>query len=129
MKREALLRFARLAVRTARPRMPDDPRQFAPQRFTHPSCRPRQVAFPQQAYGQPWKAETVISVVQRRFSEAITARRSWHQVKQALRRGIGSNRHRAVPLGLLGRRLVHRVFQGLSARFSTEQEAVRTTPP
>jgi hypothetical protein len=65
-----------------------------------PSRRPRQLAFPRQASGQRWTIETLISVVTRRFGGAVTARRSWQQVKQTVRRGVTDNLYRAVQLGL-----------------------------
>jgi hypothetical protein len=44
--------------------------------------------FPRRKYGQRWTAETVASVLERRFGDALTTRRWWQQVKQALLRGL-----------------------------------------
>jgi len=41
---------------------------------TRPYRRQLQLAFPRQVYGQRWKAETLISVVKRRFGGEVTAR-------------------------------------------------------
>ncbi|MBI3323378.1 MAG: transposase [Candidatus Omnitrophica bacterium] len=73
--------------------------------------RRMQTHFPRRPYGQRWLAETVFSVVKRKFGEALTARRPWQQVKQAFLRGITYNLYRAVQLGLvLWRWLWHRVL-------------------
>ncbi|MBI3321067.1 MAG: hypothetical protein HYZ91_02230 [Candidatus Omnitrophica bacterium] len=54
-------------------------------------------------------AETVYSVIKRKFGEALTARRHWQQVKQGLLRGLTDNLYRAVRLGLILLRLrLHR---------------------
>ncbi|MFQ5757656.1 MAG: hypothetical protein ACE5H7_16380 [Acidiferrobacterales bacterium] len=67
--------------------------------------------FPHRRYGQRWMAETVYSVVKRRFGDALTARRYWQQVKQLLLRGITDNVYRAVQLGALWWRwLLHQVL-------------------
>ena len=78
---------------------------------TRPYRRQWQRAFPRQADGQRCKVETCISVVTRRFGGAVTARRSWPQVKQTLLRGVTYNLHRAVQLGLSSPRLSHRLFK------------------
>lgn len=65
-----------------------------------PYRRRMQRYFPRRAYGQRWLAETVFSVVKRKFGEALTARRYWQQVKQAALRGIVYDCYRAVQLGL-----------------------------
>lgn len=57
--------------------------------------------FPRRKYGVRWMAETVFSVVKRKFGEALTARRPWQQVTQAFLRGITDNLYRAVQLGLV----------------------------
>jgi len=57
--------------------------------------------FPRRKYGLRWMAETVYSVVKRKFGEALTARRPWQQVKQAFLRGIVYDCYRAVQLGLI----------------------------
>ena len=57
--------------------------------------------FPHRPYGMRWRAETVFSVIKRKFGEALTARRYWQQVKQAFLRGIVYDCYRAVQLGLL----------------------------
>jgi hypothetical protein len=75
-----------------------------------PSRRQLQLAFPRKAYGQRWKVATFISVVKRRFGGAVTARRSWPQVKQTRLRGITSNLYRAVQWGLSGHLRSHRAF-------------------
>ena len=76
-----------------------------------PYRRQLQLAFPRKAYGQRWKIETFISVVKRRFGGAVTARRSWPQVKQTLWRGVTDNLYRAVQLGLSSHRASHRLFK------------------
>ena len=67
--------------------------------------------FPHRKYGQRWMAETVFSVVKRKFGDALTARRPWQQVKQAFLRGIVYDCYRAVQLGLsLVRWCLHRIL-------------------
>jgi len=67
--------------------------------------------FPRRKYGQRWIAETVHSVIKRKFGEALTARRPWQQVKQSLLRGVTYNLYRAVRMGLILLRLVlHRLL-------------------
>ena len=75
-----------------------------------PYRRQLQLAFPQKTYGQRWRVETFISVVKHRFGGAVTARRSWPQVKQTRLRGITSNLYRAVQWGLSGYLRSHRAF-------------------
>ena len=71
--------------------------------------------FPHRKSGLRWMAETVYSVVKRKFGEALTARRPWQQVKQAFLRGITYNLYRAVQLGLLlWRWLMHHVLMALA---------------
>ena len=72
-----------------------------PGRATGRYRRHMQRYFPRRTYGQRWMAETVFSVVKRKFGEALTARRPWQQVKQAFLRGVVYNLYRAVQLGLL----------------------------
>ncbi|MFQ5857787.1 MAG: transposase [Anaerolineae bacterium] len=73
-----------------------------PGRLTaQPYRRRMQRWFPHRRYGQRWMAETVYSVVKRRFGDALTARRYWQQVKQLCLRGITYNLYRAVQLGAL----------------------------
>jgi hypothetical protein len=68
--------------------------------------------FPRRKYGQRWIAETVHSVIKRKFGEALTLRRPWQQVKQSLLRGLTYNLYRAVQLGLvLCRLMLHRVMR------------------
>jgi hypothetical protein len=75
-----------------------------------PYRRRMQRYFPRRRYGQRWLAETVFSVVKRKFGEALTARTYWQQVKQACLRGITYDLYRAVQLGLaVWRLLVHRL--------------------
>jgi len=76
-----------------------------------PYRRQLQLACPRTVCGQRWKVETCILVVKRRFGGAITARRSWQQVKQTLRRGITDNLYRAVRLGLSWHRRSHRLVK------------------
>jgi hypothetical protein len=52
--------------------------------------------FPRRKYGRRWIAETVASVLKRKFGEALTTRRWWQQVQQALLRGLVYNLRRAV---------------------------------
>jgi hypothetical protein len=78
---------------------------------TRPYRRQLHLSFPRKAYGQRWKAETLISVVKRRFGGAVTARRSWQQVKPTLLGGMPSNLDRAVQLGLSVHLRSHRLFQ------------------
>jgi len=77
----------------------------------HPAPRQRQLAFRRHAYGQRWTVKTCVSVVKRRFGGAVTARRSWSQVTQTLRRGVTDHLSRAVQLGLSSHRLSHRLFK------------------
>ena len=51
------------------------------------------------AYGQRWKAETVMSVSKRKWGEALTARQPVTQDTEALLRGVVYNLHRLVILG------------------------------
>jgi hypothetical protein len=67
---------------------------------TRPARRQRPRACPRQADGQRWQVETCISVGKRRLGGAVTARRSWQQVKQTLLRGMTDNLYRAVQWGL-----------------------------
>jgi hypothetical protein len=76
-----------------------------------PYRRQLQLTFPLKTYGQRWKVETFISVVKRRFGGAVTACRSWRQVKQTLLRGVTENLYRAVRLGLSWHRRSHRLFK------------------
>jgi hypothetical protein len=69
--------------------------------------------FSRRKYGQRWMAETVYSVIKRKFGEALTARRPWQQVTQGLLRGLTYNLYRAVRLGLIVCQLLrHRLTQG-----------------
>ena len=45
-------------------------------------------------YGQRWKAETLVSVVKRKWGEALSARREAMQCIQALLRGLVYNLYR-----------------------------------
>jgi len=82
------------------------------QHLTGTYRRRMQRHFPRRKYGPRWLAETVYSVVKRKFGEALTARRPWQQVKQAFLRGITYNLYRAVQLGLGCLRLIfHRVLK------------------
>lgn len=76
-----------------------------PGRAKTPYRRRMQRYFPHRKYGQRWMAETVYSVIKRKFGEALTARRPWQQVKQGLLRGLTYNLYRAVRLGLVLLRL------------------------
>jgi hypothetical protein len=51
------------------------------------------------AYRQRWKVETVMSVVKRRYGEALTARLEPTQQAQALLRGVAYNIQLLVILG------------------------------
>ncbi len=51
------------------------------------------------AYRQRWKAETVMSVVKRRWGESLSARLDETQHAQALLRGLVYNLNRLVRLG------------------------------
>jgi len=76
-----------------------------------PYRRRMQTHFPRRQYGQRWLAETVFSVVKRKFGDALTARRPWQQVKQAFLRGVVYDCYRAVQLGLsLLRWCLHRIL-------------------
>lgn len=87
-----------------------------PGRATGVYRRRMQRYFPRRQYGQRWMAETVYSVVKRKFGEALTARRPWQQVKQAFLRGVVYDLYRAVQLGLvLWRWLTHRVLRALAS--------------
>jgi hypothetical protein len=82
-----------------------------PGRDRTPYRRRMQRYFPRRKYGQRWIAETVASVLKRRFGEALTTRRWWQQVKQALLRGLVYNLRRAVAVaGIFLRLWVHRLF-------------------
>jgi hypothetical protein len=75
-----------------------------------PYRRRMQRWFPHRQYGQRWMAETVYSVVKRRFGDALTARQYWQQVKQLYLRGITYNLYRAVQLvSLWWRWLLHQM--------------------
>jgi hypothetical protein len=50
------------------------------------------------AYRQRWKAETVVSVVKRRWGEALSARLDATQEAEALLRGVVYNLNRLVRL-------------------------------
>jgi len=71
-----------------------------PGRARTPYRRRRPRYFPRRKYGRRWIAETVASVLQRKFGEALTTRR-----KQALLRGLVYNLRRAVAV-----LWVHRLF-------------------
>jgi hypothetical protein len=82
-----------------------------PGRARTPYRRRMQCYFPRRKYGRRWIAETVASVLKRKFGEALTTRRWWQQVKQALLRGLVYNLRRAVAVGGIFLRLwVHRLF-------------------
>ena len=51
------------------------------------------------AYGQRWKAETVMSVVKRKWGDALSARLEATQRAQALLRGLAYNLDRLIALG------------------------------
>ncbi len=51
------------------------------------------------AYGQRWKAETVMSVAKRRWGDALSARLEATQRAQALLRGVVYNLNRLIALG------------------------------
>jgi hypothetical protein len=51
-------------------------------------------------YGQRWKAETLMSVVKRKWGECLSARDAAMQKLQALLRGVVYNLHRLTVLGL-----------------------------
>lgn len=61
------------------------------------------LAHPQakREYGQRWKAETLMSVLKRRWGESLSARRDVMQRTQGLLRGLVYNLHRLVQLGVL----------------------------
>jgi hypothetical protein len=64
--------------------------------------------FPRQKHGRRWIAETVASVLERRFGEALTTRHWWQQVRQALLRGLVYNLRRTVVVaGIFSRLWVH----------------------
>jgi hypothetical protein len=73
-----------------------------------PYRRRTQRYFPRRKYGRRWIAETVASVLKRRFGEALATRRWWQQVKQALLRGLVYNLRRTVVVaGIFSRLWVH----------------------
>jgi len=77
-----------------------------PGRARTPYRRRRPRYFPRRKYGRRWIAETVASVLQRKFGEALTTRR-----KQALLRGLVYNLRRAVAVaGIFLRLWVHRLL-------------------
>ena len=77
-----------------------------PGRARTPYRRRRPRYFPRRKYGRRWIAETVASVLKRKFGEALTTRR-----KQALLRGLVYNLWRAVAVaGIFLRLWVHRLF-------------------
>lgn len=51
-------------------------------------------------YGQRWKAETLVSVVKRKWGEALAARLEAMQRLQALLRGLVYNRYRLTKIGV-----------------------------
>ena len=51
-------------------------------------------------YGQRWKAETLMSVLKRKWGECLSARGALMQQLQALLRGVVYNLHRLTVLGL-----------------------------
>jgi len=51
-------------------------------------------------YGQRWKAETLMSVIKRKWGECLSARDNAMQQLQALLRGVVYNLHRLIVLGL-----------------------------
>ncbi len=51
-------------------------------------------------YGQRWKAETLMSVVKRKWGECLSARGACRQQLQALLRGVVYNLHRLTVLGV-----------------------------
>ena len=51
-------------------------------------------------YGQRWKSETLVSVVKRKWGEALSARRETMQRTQALPRGLVYNLYRLTRLGV-----------------------------
>ena len=82
-----------------------------PGRARTPYRRRMQRYFPRRKYGRRWIAETVASVLKRKFGEALTTRRWWQQVKQALLRGLVYNLRRAVAVaGIFLRLWVHRLL-------------------
>ena len=52
-------------------------------------------------YGQRWKAETLMSVLKRKWGECLSARNAFMQQLQALLRGVVYNLHRLTVLGVL----------------------------
>jgi len=61
------------------------------------------VAHPQakKQYRQRWKAETLMSVLKRKWGDSLSARRDPMQRRQGLLRGVVYNLHRLVQLGVL----------------------------
>ena len=53
------------------------------------------------SYGQRWKAETLMSVLKRKWGESLSARQDMMQHRQGLLRGLVYNLHRLVQLGVL----------------------------
>jgi hypothetical protein len=86
-----------LGLASSMPPVTGRPAQGVP---TRPARCQRPRAFPRQADGQWWPVETCISVGKRRLGGAVTARRSWQQVQQTLRRGMTDTLYRAVQWGL-----------------------------
>jgi hypothetical protein len=79
-----------------------------PGRDWTPYRRRMQRYFARRKYGRRWIAETVASVLKRRFGEALATRRWWQQVKQALLRGLVYNLRRTVVVaGIFSRLWVH----------------------
>lgn len=54
-------------------------------------------------YGQRWKAETLMSVLKRKWGECLSARNAFMQQLQALLRGVVYNLHRLTVLGVFCR--------------------------
>jgi hypothetical protein len=77
-----------------------------PGRARTPYRRRMQRYFPRRKYGRRWIAETVASVLKRKFGEALTTRR-----EQALLRVLVYNLRRAVAVaGIFSRLWVHRLL-------------------
>lgn len=86
--------------------------------------RAMQQHFPRRLYGQRWKAETVFSVVKRKFGDAVSARRDVGQYWQLLLLGVTYNLHRLQILFVV---VVVTVSRHNSRRVSTEQGALNTS--
>ena len=65
-----------------------------------PGSERRGTARAQRDYGQRWKAETLMSVLKRKWGECLSARHAAMQQLQALLRGVVYNLHRLTVLGL-----------------------------